>query len=118
MKRILTIMALLVMFVAAMPVSAGPVDTDVGISYVLTQDEQSAPEIAIMDMTFISVINPGEAVAPGSMVRPDVIILPGPMTCKNKETFAYHLNTGPPIRLHMDKPGPDSGSHSSGGLSY
>ena len=117
MKRILSLLALLVMFIAVMPANTGPVDTDVGISYVIAQGEQPTQDIAIMDMTFISVINPGESDVSRPMVKPEAVLLPVPRATLHDDPFTYHLNTGPPI-LRMAKLVPGTGSHSSGGISY
>jgi hypothetical protein len=118
MKRILTLMALLAVLIVAMPANAGPVDTDVGISYVISQDEQSTQDVAIRDMTFISVINPGEPADRGYLLRPEPVFLPGPEASLKHDAYAQLFNNGPPIRSLTARPYPCTGLHSSGGISY
>lgn len=121
MKRILALMTMTLLFIAAMPVHAAQVDTDVGYSFVQTMDENTLCQTMISDQSFLTVQNPGDycftAVKPFSLLYglQDKQILTFDLDYQSELRSNYRTGI---IQLNRSPGYHQTSSTSSGGISY
>jgi hypothetical protein len=124
MKKILTILALLMIFASTLPASTVPVDKDVGVSCALiTEDEPSLIQVGVENMAFISVIDQAEYIPGGDLFKPeDSYLERTTLTGFNHLPPIYRIESFIDTSTYLQNEGSNCyirvGAHSSGGISY